>query len=112
MSAAAKYRIVVPYRRARTITVDDAPLITQMLDGFSALLGFTVSLELLFVACVLAAGAGFLVTSRRKRRLGRLHAQQKARIARELLLTAIDQRSTMELEFNSEAMHGRKLSGP
>jgi c-di-GMP-binding flagellar brake protein YcgR len=83
-----------------------------MLDRGSALLGFTVSLELLFTAGILAVGTGLLVTTLQKRRQDRLHARQKARIVRELLLTAIDQRSTMELEFNSEAMHGRKLSGP
>ena len=83
-----------------------------MLDRFSALLGFPVSLELLIAACILAAGAGFLVTALRQRRLDRLHARQRARIARELLLTAIDQRSTMDLDFTSEAMNGRALSGP
>jgi len=90
----------------------DAPLIAQLLDRLSDLLGFTVSLELLLAILASAVGAGFLVAFLRKRSISRNLHQQSARVVRELLLTAIDQRSTMSLEFTSENLHGRVLTGP
>jgi len=90
----------------------DASLITKLLDRLSDLLGFTVSLELVFAALATVLGAGFLFAYLRKRSISRRYARQKKRIVRELLLSAIDQRSTLELEFISEDMHGRLLSGP
>jgi hypothetical protein len=92
--------------------MDNAPLITKLLDTLSALLGFAVSLEHLLAACALVAGAGYLVAVLQKRRLKQRHALQRERVVTELLSSAIDQRSTMELEFGSEDLHGRKLSGP
>ena len=90
----------------------DAPSINQLLNRLSALLGFTVSLELLFAAFILALAAGFLVAFLRKRNVNLRYARQRKRIVRELLLNAIDQRSTLELEFASEEMQGRTLTGP
>ena len=92
--------------------MDNAPLITQLLDRLSALLGFSVSLEHLLAACALTLGVGYLVARKRKRRQRQIHARQRTRIVKELLLKAIDQRSTMELEFSSEEMDGRRLLGP
>ncbi|MCL1986195.1 MAG: hypothetical protein FWG59_07090 [Betaproteobacteria bacterium] len=85
--------------------------LNQLLDSLSAMLGFTVSLELLFAAFVLVLIAGFLAAFLRKRNLTLRHALQRKRIVQELFLNAIGQRSTMELEFSSEDMHGRVLSG-
>ena len=104
------YLCIPPLRPGRN--QDNAPLTTKLLDTISALLGFTVGLELLIPVFALALGAGYLVARLQKRRLGQLHARQKSRIVTELLLSAIDQRSTMEIEFSSEAMNGRKLSAP
>jgi hypothetical protein len=91
--------------------MDNAPLITKLLDKLSALLGFTVSQELLLAALALVVGAGYLVATLRRHRLKRFHTRQRERVVTELLNSAIDQRSTMELEFGSEDLQGRKLSG-
>ena len=90
----------------------DAPSINQLLNRLSALLGFTVSLELVFAAFILALVAGFLVAFLQKRNVNLHYARQRKRIVKELLLNAIDQRSTLELEFTSEDMHGRTLTAP
>jgi len=90
----------------------NSPLITQLLDRLSDLLGFTVSLELVFAVLASVLGASFLAAFLQKRNTSRSHARQRKRIIRELLNNAIDQRSTLELEFTSEDMHGRMLSGP
>ena len=92
--------------------MNNSPLITQLLDGLSALLGFTVSLELVFAGLASVLGAGFLAAFLQKRSINRRHARQRKRIVRELLNNAIDQRSTLELTFTSEDMHDRVLSGP
>jgi c-di-GMP-binding flagellar brake protein YcgR len=90
----------------------DAPLIKQLLNRLSVFLGFAVSLELVLAALATVLGVGFLVAFLQKRSISRRHAQQRKRIVRELLNSAIDQRSTLELAFTSEDMHGRVLSGP
>jgi len=92
--------------------MDDAPLINQMLDRLSALLGTTVSLELVLAAFALVLGAGFFTAFLRKRRLNQRYARQRKWIVRELLLNANDQRATLELEFCSAEMQGRIVSGP
>jgi len=92
--------------------MDNALLITELLDRLSALLGFRISLELLLAVLALVWGAGWFVIRLRKRRTRRLHARQRARVVAELLRNAIDQRSTMEIAFCSEEMHGRKLTAP
>ena len=92
--------------------MDDASVIYQLLAKLSALLGLTVSLELLCAIFALALGAGFLVVFLRKRNIHQLYARQKKRVVTELLLSTIHQRSTLELEFTSEEMNGRILSGP
>jgi len=90
----------------------DAPLIVQLLDRLSALLGFTVSLKHLLAVLASALGAVFLVAFLRKRNKDKGLAQQSARVVRELLLTAMDQRTTLSLEFTAEDLQGRVLSGP
>lgn len=92
--------------------MNDTDLITQVLDRLSALLGVTVSLEALLFCIAVAAVSGFLITVLRKRRLVRLFSRQQQRIVFELLDSAVEQRSVLELEFNSAEMHGRKLTGP
>jgi c-di-GMP-binding flagellar brake protein YcgR len=57
-------------------------------------------------------GAGFLITLLRERSTSRRHARQRARVVRELLHNAIVQRSTLEIEFTSEEIQGRVVSGP
>ena len=91
--------------------MNDASSITRLLDRFSTPLELTVGLELVLFATALALGAGWLVVCLRKRRQHWRHVQQSKRIVQELLHNAIDQRSTLELEFNSEEMQGRVLSG-
>jgi hypothetical protein len=108
----------MPYLAAchyvRAITMRDASLITRILDGFSDLLGFTVSLDLLLAALTLILSAGFFAVFLRKCRANCLHrhVQQNQRITKELLLKAIVQRSTMEIELSAEGMRGHVLSGP
>jgi c-di-GMP-binding flagellar brake protein YcgR len=85
--------------------------IDPLLNWLSALLGFTVSMELLIAAIALVLGAGYIVAFLRKRNAQQRYARQRARIVRELLLNAIDQRSVLEFEFDSEAMQGRSWSG-
>jgi len=92
--------------------MDDASIMHQLLAKLSVLLGFTVSLGLLCAIFALALGAGFLIAFLRKRSINRLYARQQKRVIMELLHSAIDQRSTLELEFTSEEMNGRILSGP
>jgi len=92
--------------------MDDTSLINQLLYGLSDLIGFTISLELLFAVFVLAVGAGLLVSYLQKRSISQRYARQRKRIVMELLSNAIVQRSTLALEFSSEEMHGRTLSGP
>ena len=80
-------------------------------DSLSTLLEAAGGLEVVFVVFAFVLGAGLLAAFLRKRRLRLLHAQQTKRIVQELLHNAIDQRSTLELGFNSEAMQGRILTG-
>ena len=85
---------------------------SRLQDSLSAFLGFNVELNFLFAALVFATGVCLLAAFLRKRSRRLRYARQSKRIVQELLLAAIDQRSTLELEFNSEEMHGRVLTGP
>ena len=85
--------------------------ITQLLEKISDLLGFEVSLELIAAFVLVLSCLIFFSLSLRKRNTSRRHARQRKRIAKELLLKAIDQRSTLEISFASEEMQGRVLSG-
>jgi len=90
----------------------DVPFIAQQLDRLSAFFTSTVSLGLLCTSLALVTGAVFLSGFLNKYFAGRRHVRQSARIVRELLLKAIDQRSTMEIEFNADGWQGRMWSGP
>jgi c-di-GMP-binding flagellar brake protein YcgR len=90
----------------------DASFITQLLNSLSALLGFPVSLELLFIVLALMSGAGFFAIFLQKRGAGLSNVRQTKRIARGLLLSAIDQRSTMDIELSAEGILSHVLSGP
>ena len=90
--------------------MNDASSILLLQGKLSALLGFSVGLESVFLAAAFVWGLGWLVASLRKRRRRWQYAQQSKLIVQELLYNAIDQRSTLELEFNSEDMQGRVLT--
>ena len=90
--------------------MNDASSILLLQGKLSALLGFSVGLESVLLAVAFVLGLGWFVAFLRKRQRRWRHAQQSKRIVQELLHSAIDQRSTLELEFNSEYMQGRVLS--
>ncbi|MDR0239033.1 MAG: hypothetical protein LBI88_02230 [Deltaproteobacteria bacterium] len=90
--------------------MNDASSILRLLDKFAVLLESSVGLKFVLLAAAFALGLGCLVAFLRKRRRLLRYAQQSRRIVQELLHNAIDQRSTLDLEFTSEDMQGRVLS--
>jgi len=91
--------------------MNNTSAISQLQNELSKFLGFTVGVETLCLAVAFVVGVAWLVSFLRKRRLRWQRTQQSKRIAQSLLLNAIDQRSTLALEFNSPEMQGRVLSG-
>jgi hypothetical protein len=86
--------------------------VDPMLGRLSDFLGFAVSLELLLAAIALVVlCAGCLVVFLRKRNAQQRNAQQRARIIRELLVNAMEQRSVLEFEFDSVEMRDSNWAG-
>jgi len=92
----------------------DIPFIEQQLNRLTGFFNATAGVDLLFAALLFALGAGtvFCVILLRRHGAAHRHARQITRIVRDVLSQAIDQRSTMEIEFSAEDLKGRMWSGP